>query len=867
MQPWPILKSYSGRTRDRVAMPIGGIGTGTVSLCGFGAWRNWEVANRPAKGFTPVGQGNAGPFFALRAATTGRTPVTRLLEGPLPRDEWEGSEGASRPNAGLPRFRECTFHAAYPLAQLDLADPEVPLRVRVEAFNPLIPGDSERSGLPVVLVRVRLRNVSRVRSVEAAVAGVLPNFVGADGFALRRDDFRGNLQPIGARGGRNELVQARRLQGVRLVSDGVARGDSAWGSLAVATTATRGVTRRTAWAEHRWNGALLDFWDDFSADGSIEPRTASTDTPTASLAVTTRVPPGGERCIEFVLSWHFPNRRNWHKETSVVGNYYTTRFRDAWAAAIHAARNWTALERDTVAFVRSVVESDLPAEVREAALFNLSTLRSQTCFRTPDGRFFGWEGTFDQKGSCHGNCTHVWNYEHATAQLYPDLARSMREIEFSDYAMTANGRMSFRVALPLRPGTSDPYAAADGQMGCVVKLHREWRLSGDAAWLRRLWPHARKALEFAWLPGGWDADQDGVMEGCQHNTMDVEYYGPNPQMASWYLAALRAATEMARVVGDPAFAERCSRLYLSGRTWVEANLFNGEYYEQQVRPVKSWDDVLPGLVAGLGSTNVSNPDFQLGAGCLIDQLAGQVNAHFERFGHLLDPAQQRATLAAVLRHNRRRDFLGHFNHKRSYVLGAETGVLMATYPRGRRPARPFPYFTEVMTGFEYYLAIHLLQEGNRREALRVVRDVRRRYDGAKRSPFDEAECGHHYARALASWGLVLACTGFHYTAQDGTLAFATPMKKTRWPWAAAGAWGVVELIPGAEGTRVVLTVLHGRLTLRRLELAGTGELILPKARVLSAGHRKGVAAFHVRRRRRMSWPAVAGRESSTCVAS
>ena len=145
MQNWPSLKSYSGERLNKVAMPVGGIGTGTVSLCGFGAWRHWEVANRPAKGFTPIGQGRAAPFFALHAAKSGEKPVTRLLEGQLQVGEWEGEEGAPLPNAGLPRFRNCTFRAAYPLAQIDLADADVPLSVTMQVFNPLIPGDSAAS--------------------------------------------------------------------------------------------------------------------------------------------------------------------------------------------------------------------------------------------------------------------------------------------------------------------------------------------------------------------------------------------------------------------------------------------------------------------------------------------------------------------------------------------------------------------------------------------------------------------------------------------------------------------------------------------------------------------------------------------------
>ncbi|MBP9912495.1 MAG: hypothetical protein KBF26_03700 [Opitutaceae bacterium] len=835
---WPVLKSYTGEQLQRVALPVGGIGTGTVSFCGWGAWRHWEIANRPAKGFTPIGQGRAAPFFALHATKRGEAPVTRLLEGPLPTGEWEGAEGAPLPNAGLPRFRRCKFHAAYPLAQLELADEAVPLRATLQVFNPLIPGDSTRSGLPVALVRIVLRNPARV-PVQASVAAVLPNFVGMDGFALKPDEFRGKLDPTGAKDNFNTWRETPGLRGVVLASRGVEADHPARGTLALATTARHGVTHRTAWADFGWSDALLEFWDDFSADGRLEERTAKSDTPTASLAVTLEIPPAAERTVEFIVAWHFPNRESWSaaagEKPALVGNYYCTQFADAWAAAAQAAQQWPALERDTVAFVRSITDSDLPAEVREAALFNLSTLRSQTCFRTTDGRFFGWEGCFDRKGSCHGSCTHVWNYEHATAHLFPDLARLMRETEFSEFAMSDDGLMAFRVALPLKSGASWRIAAADGQMGCLLKLHREWRLSGDTAWLRTLWPHARQALEFVWLPGGWDADQDGVMEGCQHNTMDVEYFGPNPQMASWYLGALRAAGEMATALGEAQFAAKCHELFTRGRAWVDAHLFNGDYYEHEIRPPLDWKNVREGLAVGMGAKDAANPDYQLGAGCLVDQLAGQVNAHFEELGHVLDPEHQREALRAVIAHNRRHGFEAHFNHMRSYVLGDETALLMASYPRGRRPARPFPYYTEVMTGFEYCVAVHLLQEGMVREGLKVVRDIRARYDGRKRNPFDEAECGHHYARALASWGLVPALTGFHYSALTRTLKFARGKRRVRWPWSIGHAWGTVELIPAKRQTKVILNVLGGRLALSHFELTAAGVCHWPRPKTLAAG--------------------------------
>lgn len=835
---WPVLRTYRADGVARVAMPVGGIGTGTVSFCGSGAWRHWETANRPAKGFTPYGQAT-GPFFALFAKKKGAKPVTRLLESPLPVADWEGAEGSPAINAGVPRFRTGVFHAAYPLARLELTDAAMPLRAAVEVFNPLIPSDTERSGLPVALVRVRLRNPSR-EAVAASVCGVLPNFIGNDGFELKADEFRGRLNPTGSIRNRNTWKDADGLRGLALSSDGVARDHPAWGTLALATTARTGVTHRTGWADAGWADALFDFWADFSADGKLEPRTTQSDTPVASLAVSLTVPAGAERTVEFVLAWHFPNREAWGassgKKPAIIGNYYTTQFPDAWAAAASAARRWPELERATVGFVRSLTESDVPAAVKEAALFNLSTLRSQTCFRTPDGHFFGWEGCFDRKGSCHGSCTHVWNYEHATANLFPSLARSMREIEFSAAAMNDEGFMGFRIQLPLGARPLYGTAAADGQMGCLLKLHREWRLSGDTAWLKTLWPHARKALEFCWLPGGWDADQDGVMEGAQHNTMDVEYYGPNPQMASWYLGALLAAEAMASALGEVDFAGKCRDLAMRGRAWVDRNLFNGQYYVHQIRPPGDWAKVRPGLVAGMGAKDAGQPDYQLGAGCLVDQLAGQVNAHFENLGHVLDARHEKKALRAVLKHNRRAGFAGHFNPMRCYVLGDETALLMASYPLGHRPTRPFPYYTEVMTGFEYCVAVHLVQEGLVREGLKVVRDIRARYDGRKRNPFDEAECGHHYARALAAWGLIPALTGFHYSGLTKALTFAAVRQPRRWPWAAGVAWGTAELRPLAgKGTALALTVLGGALPLRRLSLGPGRAIDLSRTRTLTPG--------------------------------
>ena len=291
----------------------------------------------------------------------------------------------------------------------------------------------------------------------------------------------------------------------------------------------------------RWGSSILDFWDDLSADGRLENRVDSaSNKPMASLAVSNILPPNGKKTIRFLVTWYFPNRTAW--STKTLKNYYATKYDGAWDVLQKTVPSLPYLEQKTVEFVDAFCSSEIPEVIKESALFNVSTLRTQTCFRLSDGNFFAWEGCNDNAGCCFGSCTHVWNYETAIAFLYGDLAKNQRNIEFG-LATNDFGLMSFRVKLPLDEISTWEKVAADGQMGCVMKLYREWQLSGDTEFLRTLYPKVKNALSYAWIKGGWDGDQDGVMEGVQHNTMDVEYYGPNPQMTIWYLGALRAMEE------------------------------------------------------------------------------------------------------------------------------------------------------------------------------------------------------------------------------------------------------------------------------------------------------------------------------------
>ncbi len=841
---WPVLKTYDKEHLLRVAMPLGGIGTGTVSLGGRGDLRDWEIMNVPAKGYVPqpvVPFMGLAPFFALHLRDENGAILTHGLEGPLDPVEYEGSHGCRTPNHGLPRFKNAEFAAAYPLGQVKLSDPGIPVDVRIEAFNPMVPGDADKSGMPVAVLRYVLTNKTD-HDMTATVCGSVMNYIGADGSKNKPDWLN---QPVaqGAKQNKNEFRSEDGLQGIYMTSEGVAENDQAWGTMALTTPDTGDVSYRTAWAELTWGNTFLDFWDDFSDGGKLEDRKREkTESPMASLAVSTELPANSTRQVTFLLTWHFPNRQTWTPaklelpgleelaaseeskaetsccadggscEANTIGNYYCGQYSNAWDAAQKIAPQLMELERETVEFVSAFCESDLPEVVKEAALFNLSTLRTQTCFRTPDGRFFGYEGCCDQVGCCYGSCTHVWNYEQATAFLFGDLVKTMRDSEFAQ-ATDDRGKMSGRINLPIERAKEFSLAHADGQMGCLIRLYRDWQFSGDDDFLRRLWPHAKRALEFCWVEGGWDGNVDGLMEGCQHNTMDVEYYGPNPQMEVWYLGALRATEEMAHYMGDDDFAEKCRDLFEKGKAWTDENLFNGDYYEHHIQPPLDPAKVAEGT---FGPKPTKNPILQLGSGCLVDQLVGQHVAHSAGLGHLLDSAQIKQTYRSIKKYNWKDGFTGHFNNARSFVMGDEKALLMATYPKGRRPEQPFPYYNEVMSGFEYVAAIGMLQEGLIEDGLECIEAIRERYDGRRRNPFDEAECGHHYARAMASWTAVPVLTGFQYSAVTKIMKFATADKTVTWFWSTGHAWGTFrhEIIKADH--RYTLHVMHGEVRIEHL---------------------------------------------------
>jgi len=804
-------RTFSGRALKMISFPLGGVTAGSIGLGGRGQLRDWEIFNRPNKGYRPT-----YAFPSIWVQSSGKQPIARVLESRI-LAPYEGQDGLGSDNVpGLSRLESATFTGEYPLAHIDFEDSLLPVTVRLDAFSPFIPHDADDSGLPVAILRYRVTNPGHAL-VKVGIAMSLDN-------PVKSGDKSDNRRV-------NEYRSQEGAQGFLMSNPALTSDDPMAGTFALMTGADAGasVSHWDGWPQGRWWNSPLLFWDHFSEFGSFSGAEPEPHNAVAALCIQREIQGGATGDFQFLLGWHFPNRTpdwcGWEAAPgtgkTVIGNYYATRFADAWQAASYAAKNLPELEARTLMFAKSFRESTLPGCVKDAASANLSTLATTTCFRTADGEFHGFEGSDDHRGCCFGNCTHVWNYETVTPYLFPAFAKSLRKAAF-EYSMDDAGAIHFRELLP-RGKERWGFAAADGQMGQIVHAWMDWKISGDDDWLRELWPYIRKALEFAWIPGGWDANRDGVFEGVQHNTYDVEFYGPNPMCGIYYLGALRAAYEMAVAVGENSAGETYRRLFENGQRWIDTNLFNGEYYIQKVRGYPK-SQIAENLRSDMGAEDTENPEYQVGAGCLVDQLVGQYLADAGNLGPLVSPEHIRTTLNSIYTYNNKRTLATHDNVARTYALNEEAAVVVCDYAKAERPRIPFPYYPESWTGLEYTAAALMMSWGMVEQGIEVVSNARLRYDGEKRNPWDEAECGHHYARAMAAWSTVIALSGFHYDgARASVIAKPPAMREAfRCFWATGTAWGTFSLAASTKRTRLAITVLAGTLRCRSFEFAAAG---------------------------------------------
>ncbi len=814
--------SYSGRNLDEIAFPLGGVGTGSITLGGWGQLRDWEIMNRPAKGFV-----SPRSFFMLKTRLAGSPPVTKVLQGPVQGGYVGAGHSATRSfykddlGHGLPHFTGCKFTGHFPFATVSLEDPDVPLQVTLDAFNPFVPLTDKDRCIPVAILSYTFENVSD-QPVQATVYGNVTNIVGSE----EKEDRI------------NRIQQEKGITGLYLTTQKPDPKSPRHGSMVLATTCPRA----SVWPRWKQNLHLLEFWkatalsDDFPAGQEGESNTGT-------IAADFTVDANGKATVTFFLAWYFPTfERYWeittedqlrqgHKliggeseEKATWKNYYATLWDDAWDVVRYTASNLSRLEKETTLFHDTLFESTLPVHVLDAVSSQLSTLNTTTCLRLEDGTFYGFEGSSDTAGCCIGSCSHVWYYAQAVAYLFPDLQRSMTDAHFAN-SFHDDGMMTFRMPLPLgRKFDNSYHPAADGQLGLILQVYRDWLISGNDDWLRRVWPKTKKALEFSWKY--WDADRDGVMEGMKHNTYNFQFHGPETMSGSLYLTALRASAEIADYMGEPDKASEYRQLAERGSKWTDANLFNGEYYEQLVNlnARDAWPESFRemSLMHGNDERFTDWPKWQLGKGCLIDHMIGQWYARMLDLGNLYQEDNLKKAVYSIFKYNWKPSLQDHPTFLRTFALNDEAGLVMCTWPRGERPGNGV-YIggpDEVMTGFEYMVATHLVYEGMIKEGLAVVMGIRNRYRGDRRNPWDEYECGHHYSRAMDSYALVTGLSGFKYRAAEKTIGFSPKMFRNdfRCFFSVASGWGLYSQTFHDDKAEHNLEVRYGSVDVDRFEL-------------------------------------------------
>lgn len=175
-------------------------------------------------------------------------------------------------------------------------------------------------------------------------------------------------------------------------------------------------------------------------------------------------------------------------------------------------------------------------------------------------------------------------------------------------------------------------------------------------------------------------------------------------------------------------------------------------------------------------------------------------------------------MQSIYKYNFKKDMRSHFNPCRLYCLNDEAGVVICEWPEGKyKPVVPVPYSEETMHGFEYQAAIHMIRNGFMDQGMEIVRAIRHRYDGERRNPWNEFECGSNYARSMASYDLLLALSGFEFDMVAGMLGFNPDLSRNtdfKCFWSLDSGWGTFEAIPGC----MELKVLYGKLGLKRIKL-------------------------------------------------
>ena len=777
-KPRNFNQKYENDYLSRIAFPIGGMGAGMFCMEGSGAISHMSIRHRPEIFHEPC------MFSAIHVK--GLANGSKVIEGQSPLWKRFGLSGSSNGlgenSWGLPRFRQNSFLARFPFAEINLKDNDLPLDVKLKGWSPFIPADEDNSSLPAGAIEYTFRNTGTA-AIEAIFSYHSRNFLRVN--RRTATDLVSSIDTI--------------KNGFILSQSGSAEEPFLQSHFAIFTDEPQ-TKVNYCWFRGGWFDPLTICWNDICEGIIQENPPVASDAPGASLFVPFTLKPNETKTIRLYMAWYVPLSNLKQGKDAVVeadkpnvpecccGDsdksccsstdefyrpWYSSKFNSINDVAAFWSQNYTDLKNKTQLFTDAFYGSTLPPEVVEAVAANLAIIKSPSVLRQYDGRLWGWEGCGDNAGCCAGSCTHVWNYAQAIPHLFPAMERTLRETEFFIDQNKA-GHQVFRSALPTRPIVHDFHSASDGQLGGIMKVYREWRISGDTGWLKCIFPNVRQSMDYC--IGVWDPRHTGALEEPHHNTYDIEFWGPDGMCTSFYIGALQAIVLMGKALNED--VSTYEALMAKSKIYLETKLYDGEYFIQDIR----WKDLAspdPTKVQSLREgyseealklLDKEGPKYQYGKGCLSDGVLGSWISLVCGMPEVIDKAKVKSHLVAIHKYNLKSDLSQHSNPQRpTFAMGNDAGLLLCTWPKGGKLQLPFVYSDEVWTGIEYQVASHLMFEGEVAKGLDIVRACRSRYDGRIRDPFNEYECGSYYVRAMSSYGMIEGLTGIRFDAVDGVL--------------------------------------------------------------------------------------------------
>lgn len=817
--------SYTGEYLNRIAFPIGGMGAGMFCLEGTGTISHLSIRNKPEIFNEP------GIFAAI--CVKGVKNGAKVLEGPVP--DWkkfgigDAGNGLGGSTAGLPRFTKAVFEARFPFATIDLMDSDLPIRTQITGWSPFIPTDDDNSSLPVASMEYKIVNISN-NAIELVFSFNSRNFVRVEN-------------------GKNSI---NKIQNGFILSESGTKEQSFLKADYAVFTDDASTAVDYCWFRGGWWDPFTMAWNDVAKGETKSNAPVESDAPGASLYVPFALSPGKEKTIRVMMAWYSPESdltagdSGPEKESCDAASgccsspdvlqldkydknfdgpfykpWYSSRFNNINEIADYWLQHYKELRDKSALFKEAFYASTLPPEVIEVVAANLSILKSPTVMRQYDGRLWSWEGCSDNSGCCHGSCTHVWNYAQAIPHLFPALERSLRHTEFCE-DQSAEGHQNFRARLPIKPADHHFHAAADGQLGGIMKVYREWPISGDNEWMKKMYPMVKVSLDYCIRT--WDPGNKGVIEEPHHNTYDIEFWGPDGMHCSFYIGALHAIIAMGKFLKND--VSNYEALAEKGKNKLETELYDGEYFIQRIQfsglrapsPVEEAKKSFGGEYSkeAIDLLEKEGPKYQYGKGCLSDGVLGCWIARMCGLNDVTDSQKIQSHIRAVHKYNLKRNLSEHANPQRpSYAFGNEGGLLLCSWPKDGKLSLPFVYSDEVWTGIEHQVASHLMLMGDIEKGLEILRISRNRYDGRVRNPFNEYECGHWYARALSSYGYLQALTGVRYDAVDKTLFIDSKVGDFVSFLSTESGFGTVHFKQG----KASVNVAYGKIEVNKIEIA------------------------------------------------